>query len=61
RRASGILREYHKKPNGKNLYQTIVSLEKLKFSKLAHSLEKQELRKNGEAFKKAFFAEDFVK
>ena len=61
RRASGILRKYHKKPNGKNLYQTIVSLEKLKFSKLAHSLEKQELRKNGEAFKKAFFAEDFVK
>lgn len=61
RRASGILRKYHKKPNGKNLYQTIVSLEKLKFSKLAHSLEKQELRKNGEAFKKAFYAEDFVK
>ena len=61
RRASGILREYHKKPNGKKLYQTIVRLERLKFSKLAHTLEKQELGKNGNAFRKAFYAEDSVR
>ena len=61
-KAAAAIREYKKgKPDGKKLYKTITTLEQLKFSRLAHALEKQELKKNGEAFKKAFFAEDFVK
>ena len=61
-KAATAIKEYKKeKPDGKKLYKTITILEELNFSRLAYALEKQELQKNGEAFKKAFFAEDFVK
>ena len=57
RRAAAALREYRRNPGGKKLYQTVMFLEKLKFSKLSHALEKQELNKNGKDFKKAFHTE----
>ena len=60
-RAADAIRRYRRNPDGRKLYQTVIFLEKLKFSKLSHALEKQELSKNGKNFKNEFHAAGIVK
>ncbi len=61
RRAAAAIKKYRRQPDGKKLYRTVMLLEKLKFSKLSHCLEKQELNKNGKHFQRAFYREAAAK
>ena len=56
--ASKIIAAYHKNPTVGNLRQAISKLEENKFSRVAYLLEQQELKKRGDAFRKAFFEDD---
>ena len=60
-RAADAIKKYRRQPDGRKLYRTIMLLEKLKFSKLSHALEKQELSKNGKNFQRAFYREAAAK
>ena len=54
--ARELIQSYLKKPSPQALYNTVIKLEELKFSKLSYMLEQSELKKHDQKFAKEFYA-----